>query len=581
MVDNLPTVRIPAGPITKHGAWSVLKGDKPLMWLTSPDVSVLINLMGGIARANPTLPESVQIKELKALGASWKVIRQKGATQDGETFIDALYDAAEPTMKVIVRGRDAAHTRRTQERFTGSLDAIKQSQLNFWTNELGRWWADIRMVKAIPDAVSASPTSQELSIMLGIDDAFWESEPHVTSFEFEYDDVKDAFTTTYTTDIGPNWPLYYTGEGAGYLRTFNSAAMWHDDPGLDNYTRELVCGPYKDFETAGDNQVVSMQLGSVPELSFGVPGYAPGANDLWARMGRDGSGDWDGNGIRARIAMGAVKLSGFVDFVEVWTRLLLAGTPEHPLPIIPFTGDNWRLVAGTEGNPRLYRLYRNGGLALSYKETTDAPTNLGADYRGIGFGVRAGGALLTQASPASVRNVSAGDNATIDQSGYLDFVNNGDQPGYADITVFGPASSVKIWNGPGADVNEYVEIKNVLPNQVFFIRTDPRRKIIQDLSSVAPTPQELDIFQEAANSFLNFATARGALRDQLKSAFGINPPQGNVETLVKGRFTDDCGIPAKSPGKPAEKHLIKVTIDGGNAQSQIVASLTPRRRSPI
>jgi hypothetical protein len=71
------------------------------------------------------------------------------------------------------------------------------------------------------------------------------------------------------------------------------------------------------------------------------------------------------------------------------------------------------------------------------------------------------------------------------------------------------------------------------------------------------------------------------MSDQLKSPFGILAPQGNVETLVKGRFTDACAIPAKSPGKPAEAHHIKVSIDGGNAQSQILGSLTPRRRSPI
>lgn len=573
MVDALPSVRIPAGPITKHGAWSVLKGDQPLMWLKAYDGSVLVNLMGGIARANPMLPEAVQVKELKALGASWKVIRQKGATQDGETFIDALYDAAEPMMKVIVRGRDAAHTRRTSELFTASLDAIQQSELNFWTNELGRWWADIRMVKAIPDAMSGSPTSQELSLMLGIDDAFWQSEPHVTSFEFEYDDMKEEFATSYPTDLGPNWPIHYYDDGGpvggGYIRSRGNQAVWVDDGGIDNYGRSVMYGPYKDFSTATNNQVVSIVLGSFQELTI----YDGAENHIWCRVGRDGSGNWDGNGVRASIGPFSIELSRFNNFVE--HRMAL-------WPTIPsFPGDKYTLIAGFEGNERHFQVRRNGLGLWNYVEPATGLSPLGPSYRGIGGGARGGAALITQVTPAAVRKIVAGDNATVNQTGYLEFVNIGDQPGYADVTIFGPATSVKIWNGPGADVNEYVEIKNVLPNQVFFIRTDPRRRIIQDLSSVAPSPQELDIFQKAANSFLNFATAKGALRDQLKSVFGINPPQGNVNTLVTGRFTDDCAVPAKSPGKPAEAHHIKVSIDGGNAQSQILGSLTPRRRSPI
>lgn len=572
-VDNLPSVRLPAGPITKHGAWSVLKGDQPLMWLKAHDGSVLVNLMGGIARANPMLPEAVQIKELKALGASWKVIRQKGATQDGETFIDALYDAAEPMMKVIVRGRDAEHTRRTRQTLEASLDAIRQSELNFWTNELGRWWADIRMVKAIPDAVSSSPTSQEISLMLGIDDAFWQSEPHVTSFEFEYEDMKDEFATAYTSGLGPNWPIYYYDDGGqpggGYIRAKGNQAVWHDAGGIDTYGRSVMYGPFKDFETATNNQVVSIVLGSFQELTI----YDGAENHIWARVGSNVDGTWDGNGVRASIGPFSIELSRFNNFVE--HRMAL-------WPTIPsFPGDKYTLIAGFEGNERHFQVKRNGLGLWNYVEPATGLSPLGASYRGIGGGARGGAALFTQVTPASVRKIVAGDNATIDQTGYLEFVNIGDQPGYADITIFGPASSVKIWNGPGADVDEYVEIKDVLPNQVFFIRTDPRRRIIQDLSSVAPTPQELDIFQKAANSFLNFATAKGALRDQLKSAFGIAPPQGNVNTLVTGRFTDACGIAAKSPGKPAETQHIKVSIDGGNAQSQILGSLTPRRRSPI
>lgn len=573
MVDNLPSVRIPAGPITKHGAWSVLKGDKPLMWLVGYDGSTLVNLMGGVAKANPMLPESVQVKELKALGASWKVIKQKGATQDGDTFIDALYDSAEPTMKVIVRGRDAAHTRRTKQLLEASLDAIRQSELNFWTNELGRWWADIRMLKAIPDAMSSSATSQELSIMLGIDDAFWQSEPHVTSFGFEYEDMTDTFDTAYSEGLGPNWPLYYYddygGTGGGFIRSNGDQAVWVDGPGLVVNGKSVMFGPYKDFETDTNSQVASIVFGSFQELTI-----IDGAEDhIWVRCGRDEDGEWDGNGVRASIGPFGIELSRFNDFVETRMELWLN------VPSVP--SDKYTLTAGIEGNERHFQVTRNGVGRWDYVEPADGLSPLGEDFRGIGGGMRAGSGFITQVTPAAVRKISAGDNATVSQSGYLDFVNNGDQPGYWDALIFGPASEVKIWNGPGADVNDYISIQKILPNQIFYIRTDPRDRIIEDITKDAPTPQELTLFQEVADKFFSFALSKGALQDQFKSAFGILPPQGPVETLVKGRFSSACAIPAKSPGKPVETYHVKVSIDGGNAQSHIIASLTPLRRSPI
>lgn len=570
MVDSLPSVRIPSGPITKHGAWSVLKGDKPLMWLVSPDGSVLVNLMGGVARANPMRPESVQLKELKALGASWKVIRQKGATQDGETFIDALYDAAEPTMKVIVRGRDAEHTRRVKQAFEGSLDAIQQSELNFYTKELGRWWADIRMLKAIPDALSASPTSQELSIMLGIDNAFWQSEPHVTSFGFVYEDMLDEFSTPHSTDLGPNWPIYYydaSGTAGGFILSDGNQAVWVDDPADMFFTqgRSVMFGPYKDFETATNNQVVSITFGSFQEIGVG-----DGAeNHIWARCGHDVDGNWDGNGVRASIGPFSVELSRYNDFVE--TRMML-------WPNLPsFPGDTYTLIAGFEGNERQFQIQRNGLAIWNYVEPATGLSPLGASYRGVGGGMRGGAALITQVTPACILRISAGDNATVSQSGYVDFVNNGDQPGYWDALITGPASEVKIWNGPDADVNDYISIRNILPNQMFYIRTDPRDRIVEDITKGNATPEEAALYQQVRDKFTSFSAQQG----QAASVFGVVSPQGPVESLVKGRFSTSCAIPAKSPGKPVQKHHVKVSIDGGNAQSQIIASLTPRRRSPI
>ncbi|WP_201787858.1 hypothetical protein, partial [Klebsiella pneumoniae] len=122
-----------------------------------------------------------------------------------------------------------------------------------------------------------------------------------------------------------------------------------------------------------------------------------------------------------------------------------------------------------------------------------------------------------------VRKASAGDNANVTQSGFVSMVNVGDQPMYWDATVFGPGT-FRLYDGPGAD--EYVEFGPLLPNQIVFLRTDPRSQttLVQDLTSVPPSPQELNIFQQAVKSLLSFFSERNAFTDQIGSLFGIVPP---------------------------------------------------------
>lgn len=195
----------------------------------------------------------------------------------------------------------------------------------------------------------------------------------------------------------------------------------------------------------------------------------------------------------------------------------------------------------------------------------------------------AGAGALSQRSPAWVRKVSAGDNAEVTQSGFLQRVNIGDQPMYDDYTIFGPASSVRIWDGPGSD--EFVEFGPVLANQIVFLRTDPRSRttLVQDLTVVPPSPQELNIFQQAVKAFSSFAFGNNVppLMRTIESLFGIRPPQGNLYKYLKGRFSERAAIPPKSPGNPAKPYYVRVEIQGGNADSKIIASGTPLRRWPL
>lgn len=166
-------------------------------------------------------------------------------------------------------------------------------------------------------------------------------------------------------------------------------------------------------------------------------------------------------------------------------------------------------------------------------------------------------------------------------SGWLERFNVGDQKMYDDYTVFGPGT-FRIYDGP--DTDEYVEFGPLLPNQIVFLRTDPRvnTTLVQDLTVVPPTPQELTIFQDALTKFLSFAGMNeGAFGDQIKGLFGIKPPQGNLYRYLSGRFSENAAIPPKSPGNPVSPYHVKVEIIGGNVDSKIIASGTPLRRWPI
>lgn len=576
-------VRYPAGPITPHGWWHLVKGIHPVMKLTAYDGSVEFYLMGGHAipdRVNA--PEAVHIPRdgLKGLIPPWRHIDQKGATEDGVTHIDALYDPIEVELKVVCKGRDAVHTRRVVRDLIASIDAKQESELSWLTLDQGYWWAPVRWFKGAPPdpLIGAQNNTQPLTLRLRADSGFWRSFDHTDTFQFAYESMLDTFATDHSDDenLGPDWPQYYTGSGDGYCSTTSSPfeqARWYES---GNEEREVVNGPYKDFHTETDNQVVEMVLGSLPEIRFLGGAY----NDLWGRMGRNPDGSWNGDGVRARIGMqgllGWIKLSKFHNFAEttMFERVML---------IPPLFGEKFTLVCGDSSNPRLFKVLRNGLPILTHKETGANLSEMGSNHRGVGFGMAAGAGVLSQRSPAWVRKVSAGDNAEVTQSGFLQRVNIGDQPMYDDYTIFGPASSVRIWDGPGSD--EFVEFGPILANQIVFLRTDPRSRttLVQDLTVVPPSPQELNIFQQAVKAFSSFAFGNNVppLMRTIESLFGIRPPQGNLYKYLKGRFSERAAIPPKSPGNPAKPYYVRVEIQGGNADSKIIASGTPLRRWPL
>lgn len=574
------TVVIPSGRVTPHGWYHIVKGDIPMMRLTAFDDSVKIYMLGGYAIPDPYLsPECVYVVRdgLKGLIPPWKHIMQKGATQDGATHIDALLDPIEVQLTVNCVGRNAKHTRRVHRYLIDSLDAIRQSKLEFFDTEAGHWWADVRWFQGgQADAVAAirSGSSQRVTLRLQADIGCWKSHDHADAFAFTYDAMTDSFSVDHrpTKNLG-DVPQYYTGPGGGFCTSYNDQMTWWDDPehGFGTQPRRVINGPWPDFDTDTDNQVITQTHSGFQEWSF----PDSGRNLLGGRMNRKPDGTWAGDGVFVEYGAMYMRLFYTVNFVETTLRSWPLAIPIGPLPSEKIT-----LVCGTEADPRTFKVLRNGLEILSVKESGTGSA-LGAAHRGIGNGMFAAGALISQATPSSIGKLSAGDNSEVAQTGFLKRINVGDQKMYDDYFLTGPGT-FKIYDGPNSD--EFVEFGPLLPNQRVMLRTDPRvnTTLVQDLTSVPPSPQELDLFQEAVEKFMSFAGMNNtAFEAQIESLFGIRAPQGNLYKYLKGRFSENAAIPPKSPGALAQTYHVKVSIDGGNADSQIIASGTPLRRYPL
>lgn len=569
------TVRIPSNPVTPHGAYYFLKG-MPRVRLISPDRSVIIELMGGGAIPDRVKsPEAVRLaKDPKGLIADWKFIDQQGANEDGVTFLDSVNEAAELELPVRVTARDGRMLRRTLDTLYGSLDRNKKSELSWFTQELGKWWGDVRWRGPQLEGykIGGHSRSAEVTLRLRLDGGFWRTFDHVDEFRLPFDAMKDTFDVDYVEEknLGPMWPLFFEGPGGGYPYALQGAMRWRDDPTRTFFTqpRQFVAGPYRDFVTLTDNQVISVVFDSWQEWGS--------STDIWGRQGKTSSGLWNGFGVRARITGGWIEIAAFNNFRKTD---IAAGFATNPIPPLP--NERYRLECGgldRDGNfnPRIFRV-RKGGEAIFTGIDTAGASQMGPAYRGVGTGGQAAGAFITQGTPASLQEVSAGDLTEAAPAGRLTRINIGDQDMWDRYTLHGPGT-FEIASGPGS--SQMVKVGPLLPNQRVQLRSDGVKRRIVDLTSVPPTANELLEYRAALAELDSYAPIAniGLTRESNASEFGVVPPQGNMHRLIEGWFTHP--IPAKSPGRKAEPQYVTCKITNGNADSRIIAAGTPRRRYP-
>lgn len=572
----------PAGEITPNQYRRLVEQVEPHISYISADGGTVFHLMGPLSPI-PGIHDGVTItpESIKGMIAPWQTLDQTGANQDGATFVDAVYNPAEIDMVVEAQGLTAERTRSVIRDWVGSWDAHRTGELQVFTPENGVWWADVRWMRAPTDALTRATARRQRFVWTArIDDAFWRSFDSVGSFQFAYETMLDTFgysdfsgvSGADTDTLGDDWPVQYFGAGGGYLFSNGSQAGWNDQPGLLTGSREVVAGPYKDFSTATDNQVINIVLGSIPEISLPVGAF----NDLWGRMGRNEDGTWNGYGVRLRVGWGYIELARFNGFSGSGNpiKTIMAN---RILLLPPLFGEKFTLVCGFDGNSRLFKVLRNNITIMVHKESGTGSA-LGSSYRGVGFGMYAAGALITQATPARVRKVSAGDNSVVTQEGFVSLTNTGDVESWPRYLLYGPGT-FQIGNGPGSA--DTVEFGPLLEDQVVLIETEPRRRSVVDVSPTAAPAQQLNVFQQLIRALVTFATNNNTppLLQQFESLFGILPPQANLYSLLSGRFT--AALPAKIPGQAASTSQIRVSITNGSASSRIVAAVTPRRRWPM
>lgn len=574
------SIRVPSGPVTPHGAYYFLKGIHPKVTLKSWDNSITIELMGGGAMPDPIEnPECVLINgPIKGLIAPWKFIDQQGALEDGVTYIDSVNEPATVEIPVKIIARDGQHLRDTVDKLFGCIAKDKKSRLSWFTFERGFWWADVRWADKPPGGLNLGGQRRtlETTLVLRSDRGAWRTYADVCEFRFAYDSLSDTFDTDYVAEkqIGPDWSVFLSAPNRGYPYAKDGSVRWRDDPNKFLFTQGTTyVATHKSFTTETDNQVNEIVLDTM--LEFG------GKTLILGRYGRRPDGSWNGYGVGAWLSgtlVGGVELVAFHNFRETRVR-------KWPNIIPPLFGEKWRLECGgldADGNfsERVFRVKRGEGSGITalYFKDDDEVTPLGASYRGAGgFGGYAAGALFTQGSPAAIRKVSADDMSAGTQSGFLRRINVGDIDRWDEYTLVGPGTFT-IAAGPGS--SDTVEFGPLLPNQVVQLRTDSQKMPVVDMTRVPATADELAEYKDVLAELDSLAPTSDVAptREANASAFGVVPPQGNMNRLKRGSFTRP--VPRKSPGRDVEPVQVAVSISGGNSDSLIRSSGVSLRRYP-
>jgi len=199
--------------------------------------------------------------------------------------------------------------------------------------------------------------------------------------------------------LGPGWEQTYVGGGSGHAETNGTRAFWEPD-GTD-FNRQGFFRKVGDFATTVDDyQEVSYGVGDGAEGGglFGAPGH---------------------NRIYGRVNSSSTSYVAF-DITDTKASLVYAngGAESNLVDELAFDQTGGISIVAqfgyhAVGNRRRFRLLRNGSVKIDYTDTGNV-TAMGGDFRGWGFGMRAGviSGLFgpeRQAKPANIEAIALYD----------------------------------------------------------------------------------------------------------------------------------------------------------------------------
>lgn len=561
-------IRVPEG-LTPAGEYHLRAGLLPQMHYHSYDGGVDFRLLGGFAPPwSDPRKAAIVVESLKGLIPPWQMIDQKGATQHGVTPVGSLFDPIEVTAELRFVGNDPRERMALARLWIEANHQLKTGELAYLNHQTGRWWAPVHWYKTPPDKIMwAAQHSQKFTQVWRAPRALWQSFDSIDSMHINFNGDIDIFDYVTSSDLSEGWTVVDSGDGGAYIKATGSQALAVDDSGDPTTGHDFVCRRVG-VTTATDNQVVEIHLGPITTWPLPYNSYI----DIWGRMANGGTAGDDG--VRLRMSPGNnFRLSYFVSGVETvlreWTSALIPP---------PRSGGVYRLVCGYSAGARIFKVFVNG-VPIQTVVESGTGSSIGSGYRSAGFGFHVGPTAGGYNVPIGVFRWIVGDNASSsNQSDFLKLTNYGDQSMFLRYTFFGPGT-FQVASAPGS--SDFVQFGPLLDNQVMQVRTDRELRPVVNMTSVAPTPQQLNVWQKALSDFLTFAGGgdTSAWYEQVKSVFGIIPPQGHPYSLLSGSFS--APIPAKPVGKPPKPQYIAASILGGNADSMIIAAGTPLRRYPL
>lgn len=557
----------PPGQVTVLGEQLAREHVDPMLSFSSLDRRFTFHFAGALAPW-PRQQDGVVLVEITPPAPGFKQLKSKAARQHGVTRNATVFSENEIHLVLKAFGMSPERLGQVVSDFQAMWNARKLVRFEWLTFDKGLWWCDCYLSKSWEDRLQGSPRRHKQQVITHVIEnprSFWQSVDSMSEpFVIDYDDFTDTFTTNYSSGAGPNWPLRYDGPGSGYLYVQDGDLRWRDDPDhmFATQWRQCIFGPYKGFETDTDNQVISTVIDTPPEWSLPTSGKVY----LGGRMNRNPDDSWKGDGVFAEIGATDVQVVRYNNFVR---------TPMWQVPIFPppFWGEKWKFLPGQDGSPRKFTVMRGDSVVLSRTESGTGSV-ISPAHRGVGGGMYAGAALFTQATPPYVRKIAGGDNNTIAQTGFLTLSNVGSEDAWPTIIFRGPGT-VGIGNGPGS--SDMITFGPLNDGQEVLISTHPRYRNIVDLT----TTGTLTAAQRQQVEDMARRVAVGQVPPLLswyESVFGVLPPQGNLYEQLEGRF--DRPIPGVDQPSDAVTSKIAVSITGGNANSRVLASVTPMRQWP-